>query len=393
MAAAQYYYNESWQVVEERNLNDVPTVQYVWDVRYIDAAVVRDRNLNLNDDCTEPATGAGLSSNEGDERVYYCQDANFNVTALVDAYDGVVVERYMYDPYGKPTVLHGVRDANGTSTTEWELRTTSTFKNELLYCGYRYDGDRAGHYHVRYRVYHPTLGRWTARDPIGYEDGLHLYEYCRGMSTQAGDPLGLVSVDLVSDVFWEISLKRRAWSEPEWQEAFRTTNRARFDFDECCSINPLPDSDESQAAFREWVRKAGDWAIWPSDFSGHTKAVYWKATQECECGGKKVDGLFIEAWHAFSTDEAAHVSLTAGLDVEFGVGAGAKAKGVLGGQVVFAPSKELSRTKFVFLACPHRDDTSFWHSIRVVDGPDDFMTHAIHRVGRANYWHGHTARR
>jgi hypothetical protein len=24
-------------------------------------------------------------SNEGDERVYYCQDANFNVTALVDA--------------------------------------------------------------------------------------------------------------------------------------------------------------------------------------------------------------------------------------------------------------------------------------------------------------------
>ena len=188
-----YYHNESWQVVEERNSQGLPKVQYVWDVRYIDAAVLRDRNLNSDDDCTDAATGAGSNYNEGDERVYYGQDANFNVTSLVDAYDGVVVERYMYDPYGKPTVLNTVRDAYGYSTalSQWLPRTINTFENEVLYCGYRWDGGRAGHYHVRHRVYHPTLGRWTARDPIGYEGSEHLhYLYAEASPVNLRDPSG-----------------------------------------------------------------------------------------------------------------------------------------------------------------------------------------------------------
>ena len=38
---------------------------------------------------------------------YYCHDANFNVTAVVNA-SGTVLERYAYTPYGELTVL----DAN-----------------------------------------------------------------------------------------------------------------------------------------------------------------------------------------------------------------------------------------------------------------------------------------
>ncbi len=38
----------------------------------------------------------------------WCQDANWNVTALVMP-AGVVVERYSYDPYGQVTV----RDVSG----------------------------------------------------------------------------------------------------------------------------------------------------------------------------------------------------------------------------------------------------------------------------------------
>jgi hypothetical protein len=148
-------------------------------------------------------------------------------------------------------------------------------------------------------------------------------------------------------------------------------------------INPLPDSDESQAAYRKWVRKAGDWAIWPSDFSGNTKAKYWKASLECDCGGKKVDGLYIEVWHAFSTAEAAQVSLQGGLEVEFGK-EGAKAKGVLGGQITFAKSTELSKAKWLFLACPRRDDTHYWGDVRLITKPNNNMTHGIHRI--ANPW-------
>jgi RHS repeat-associated protein len=175
-----FFHNASWQVVEERTGSGEWTTwgvnyQYVWDLRYIDSPAAR------------------LSP--GGAAIYYTTDANLNVTALVSATDGAVVERYRYDPYGKPTVLHGVRNASGqdTSGLEWQERTWgASFRNEILYCGYRYDGGRAGHYHVRYRVYYPTLGRWTARDPIGYDGGNSLYEYAASRPTIGLDPNGTV---------------------------------------------------------------------------------------------------------------------------------------------------------------------------------------------------------
>ena len=134
-------------------------------LRYIDAPVCRDEDKNSDGDCTDAATGI-QGSNSGDEHLYYCQDGNYHTTSLVDSYDGAVVERYRYDPYGKVTVLHGVRDNDGTSTTEWDERASAdAFHNEILYCGYRFDTE-TGLYHVRHRMYHPTLGRWLQRDSL-----------------------------------------------------------------------------------------------------------------------------------------------------------------------------------------------------------------------------------
>jgi len=39
--------------------------------------------------------------------------------------------------------------------------------------------------------YHPTLGRWLQRDPIGYADGMGLYEYVGGRPVVMLDPQGL----------------------------------------------------------------------------------------------------------------------------------------------------------------------------------------------------------
>jgi len=85
------YYNVRWQVLERRvrdeftatphtTVAETARYQYVWDVRYIDAAVCRDENTNADSDCTD----------EADEHLYFCQDANYNVTALVDGSDGGV---------------------------------------------------------------------------------------------------------------------------------------------------------------------------------------------------------------------------------------------------------------------------------------------------------------
>ena len=61
------------------------TVQYVWSPVYVDALILRDRDSD----------GDGTL----DERLWVVQDANFNVTAVVDD-SGEVVERYIYDPFG-----------------------------------------------------------------------------------------------------------------------------------------------------------------------------------------------------------------------------------------------------------------------------------------------------
>lgn len=39
-------------------------------------------------------------------------------------------------------------------------------------------------------MYHPQTGRWLQRDPAGYPDGLHLYEYVRGEPTVLADHQG-----------------------------------------------------------------------------------------------------------------------------------------------------------------------------------------------------------
>jgi RHS repeat-associated protein len=145
----------------------------------VDAPVLRDENKDADGDCTDG----------DDERLYFCNDVNMNVVALVnDANE--VVERYLYDPYGRTTVLHGVKDAAGTDTSasEWSFRGPNKFDNELGFCGYWYDF-RNGFYHVRHRAYYPNRG-WLQRDPLGYVDGMSLYEYVMSRPTAYVDPLG-----------------------------------------------------------------------------------------------------------------------------------------------------------------------------------------------------------
>ncbi|WP_425267248.1 RHS repeat-associated core domain-containing protein [Aeoliella straminimaris] len=63
--------------------------------------------------------------------------------------------------------------------------------NEFLYTGRRLDPE-TGLQYSRYRYYHPQLGRFVNRDPIGYRGGMNLYAYVGGMPTRYTDPMGLV---------------------------------------------------------------------------------------------------------------------------------------------------------------------------------------------------------
>ena len=162
-----YYYNESWQVLEVRKGESQNAYQqYVWGANYIDAPVVSFLDGNLDGDVADAGT---------DSTLYYTYDGNFNVTALVKP-DGTVAERYTYDPYGQVTF----KAANWSDAAS---QAKSAYDNEILYCGYRWDPE-SGLYQVRRRYLTPPLGRWISREPFlgktpgsGYHDGMNAYLY------------------------------------------------------------------------------------------------------------------------------------------------------------------------------------------------------------------------
>jgi len=100
-----------------------------------------------------------------------------------------VVERYLYTPYGKVTVLDSgfFGDADGESDSS----------NTTLYTGRTFDRAIGPHYY-RHRICHAQLGRFVSRDPIAYKAGWHLYAYVANLPTAKSDPMGLVPPDWIN---------------------------------------------------------------------------------------------------------------------------------------------------------------------------------------------------
>ena len=160
---------------------------------------------------------------EGPEVLHYVRDALGSVVGLVDAGDpdatpdaipAKLVERYDYDPYGKTYVEYW--DATGGTGGEgaW-IRTAdaaSHFGNPFMWTSQRYD-QTVGLYHFPFRSYSPELGRWMQRDPLGYVDGVNMYEYVGSMPTAFGDPTGLTSVAPGTTPGWD-PMSPDGWHPP-----------------------------------------------------------------------------------------------------------------------------------------------------------------------------------
>ncbi|MFO0836656.1 MAG: RHS repeat-associated core domain-containing protein [Phycisphaerales bacterium] len=214
--------------------------QEVWGLRYIDDAMVRLLDKNLDGDCLDSG-----------ELFWQLSDAQFSTVAVIDK-NAVLQERVSYTSYGVGThrwphevnntggvttsgstsdygVINGLATANsgaGTpiSDTTYNVAAdlnrdgvidstdtsifTSTFggaksalagglisdpngpDNVFGYDGYVYNPDQ-GLYTVRFRWYSPTFGRWPERDPAGYVDGRNTYQAVLGRPQAARDPMGL----------------------------------------------------------------------------------------------------------------------------------------------------------------------------------------------------------
>jgi RHS repeat-associated protein len=151
------YYSTQWQALEER-VGGAAQEQYVWSPIYLDALVERDRD----------PTGSGTLS----ERLYVQQDADWNVTAVVNT-SGTVVERYVEDPFGQPAFL----------TPNWSSESASTLGWVYLQHGLRWDAAVAL-MDGRQRVQSPSLGRWLQADSLGMGFGdPNRYRYAHNAPT------------------------------------------------------------------------------------------------------------------------------------------------------------------------------------------------------------------
>jgi RHS repeat-associated protein len=162
-----FYYTEpsKWQVVEERVDSETdPDRQFVWGQRYIDDLVLRDRDTDSDGDL--------------DERLFGMQDANWNVTGIVDS-AGDVQERYSYSAYGQSTALTAGFGERGPSSFQWETRFTS--------------GRLDLNTHVmilRLRYAHVGIGLWLSRDPQDHRALVNGYSFLASNPLVKVDPQG-----------------------------------------------------------------------------------------------------------------------------------------------------------------------------------------------------------
>jgi RHS repeat-associated protein len=122
---------------------------------------------------------APIYSEKNNEKYYYHQNELNSVEAITNT-NGNLVERYDYDVYGKQTIY----DNNNTT------QTNSLASNRFGFTGQEYDKE-TGNNHFHYRQYSSKTGTFNQRDPIGYDDGMGMYQYVGNSPTNKIDLMGL----------------------------------------------------------------------------------------------------------------------------------------------------------------------------------------------------------
>ena len=269
--ATRYVY-DGQNVIEEYNTNGDRQRYYVHGTGYIDERAV------MHDDVGT------------DEDYYYLLKDLYTVVGLAQA-NGHELERYIYDAYGKATVVSVLAadvnfDGSVDSLDQGAIRNPARWLQSGCDAGTVYDinadggidsldlgvirnpanwyhsntelsasalgnpyfftGRRRGAYldapvgtngvkqiqYSRARYYDLDNGRWLQRDPIGYKDGMNLYEYVKSSPAVRADFRGLGSYKIgtdpppdpyetaygISDSTWGFKAWRLKWAAENSEE-------------------------------------------------------------------------------------------------------------------------------------------------------------------------------
>jgi RHS repeat-associated protein len=103
---------------------------------------------------------------------YYHYDGLGSARQLTDS-AGVLAASYTYDSYGNL------------------IASSGTAANTYGFTGEQQFGEADNLVFLRARYYKPSIGRFISRDPIGYGDGMNVYEYVKNNPVRYTDASGL----------------------------------------------------------------------------------------------------------------------------------------------------------------------------------------------------------
>lgn len=282
-----YFLSTRWQRIEQRRtLSGSPYLQNVWGGRQFNL-VLRDR------DTSQPADGSL------DERHYSLIDSMGSNVAIAGA-SGAIIERYTFAAFGFPTYLSSTFGSRSASQFDWTV----------LFASYDYHS-LVGVYHVRFRDYHSSLGRWISRDPLGYfsaEPNLSRYQHNSPLRTD--DFLGL------ADHHWMSQIGKGPTREGE-----RVANSL------CCSKGIKLNIDDFTTTLENSHRNTPHWFVHhgviqlPTDFLGRplepyeestyelaSRFIYGTATTCCELMTMFTELMFIAWWRLQAADLSGSLS-------------------------------------------------------------------------------------
>lgn len=322
------YFYDAARIVEEQDTGGTTLATYVYG-NYVDEM---------------------LTMNRAGQNFYYHQNSLWSVEAVTDSAANVV-ERYAYDAYGLPTIFNGAGAA--VAPNPWGT-PHSDIGNPWMFTGRQLD-EETGIYFYRARYYDPVKGRFIQRDPLGYMEGMNLYEYVRGRPTFYVDPFGRVSWYVRTTVNWSIA-GQNFWGSGYESPAFIgwTRNFAKVDTQDCCRLEFNRSLDLSRQAWKGHVK---GW-FWDQWHSFDTIAVGDVSSNACMCQGKWVDGIEINANHVYSTTELVTIQIGASLGAEVGPNKNAKVTGSVNVSFTIPPNKYLSKPIWTYLVCPTGDADS-----------------------------------
>lgn len=193
-SAISGYLQYGYDLLGRRNrrmLGSMNDIAYVWDGAHIIAEYTNGsltKKYIYGPGMDNPVAMINVSG-VSETWYYYYADALGSIRLMSDA-GGAIVESYAYDPSGKPHVMTSAGPDGNWLTEDVATTNYSSIGNPYLFTARRWDS-AAELYYYRFRDYSPDLGRFLQADPLGYIDGMNLYQYCGNNPVNWIDPWGL----------------------------------------------------------------------------------------------------------------------------------------------------------------------------------------------------------